>query len=149
ERFVRETLLAQHTRELGYRVSDAEVLQALRSEPAFQLEGQFSAAVARSRLAQAGLSEQQFEDELRSSLRAEQLEAGIRNTDFMTPSERQRLRALASEERQIRYAVLPLDKFAPPAPIDDKAIQSYYEQHKTEFMTPESVRVQYAELRMD
>ncbi|HUN75005.1 MAG TPA: peptidyl-prolyl cis-trans isomerase [Steroidobacteraceae bacterium] len=148
ERFVRSTLMAQHTRELGYRVTDAQLGAAVRSEPAFQLEGRYSADVARMRLQQAGITEEAFEEDLRQALRAAELENGIRDSDFLTPAELQQIRALQSEQRKVQYAVLPAAKYASTAAPDDKSVQAYYDAHRADFMSPEFVHVRYAQLRL-
>ena len=146
EEFVRDTLMAQRTRELGYRISTDELAQAIRQDPAFQLEGQYSAALAKLRLQQAGITEQAYEQNLSQSLRVEQLEDGIRESEFLTPVEVNRIESLESEEREAQYAVLPAAQFASPAPVPEASIEAYYDAHRAEFMTPETVDLQYAEL---
>jgi peptidyl-prolyl cis-trans isomerase D len=148
ESYVRSTLIDDRTRKLGYRVSEAEVVEAVRNEPAFQLEGKYSPETAKLRLGQAGISLETFEQELRESLLREQVESGIRISEFVTPRELARVDELKNEERQIRYLLLASDKFAGPANVDDAAVQAYYDKHKSQFMTPESVRLQYAQLKL-
>lgn len=148
ERFIRTKIMAEHTHKLGYRVSEQDLADAVRQEPAFQLDGKYSADVAKMRLQQAGISEQEFTDDLRDSLRAEQVDYGIRDSDFLTPQELERIQALRNEEREVEYAVLPAEKFASSAPIEDKAVEAYYEAHKADFMAPEFVRLQYAQLSL-
>jgi peptidyl-prolyl cis-trans isomerase D len=148
EGLIRDALMTQRTHELGYRVSDADVQEAIRNEPAFQIEGKYSPEAAKAALAQAGLSVSQFETELRSSLQRTQLENGIRASDFLTPREIAQAESLQNEQREVRYAVLPADKFPGP-PVDDAAVQAYYKAHQGEFMIPESAHLQYAELRLD
>ncbi|MGB6450862.1 MAG: peptidyl-prolyl cis-trans isomerase [Steroidobacteraceae bacterium] len=146
EQFIRETVIAQRTEKLGYRVSEQRIAARIRNEPAFQLEGQYSADVAKMRLQQAGITPEAFEQDLRQELRADQLQAGIQHSDFLTPLEVARLDALQTEEREIQYVVLPASEFASAAPLDEKSVQAYYDEHKAEFMSPESVHLQYAEL---
>ncbi|MGH8219665.1 MAG: peptidyl-prolyl cis-trans isomerase [Steroidobacteraceae bacterium] len=148
EQFIRTTLMAEHTQKLGYRVDEQDLAQAIRQESAFQLDGKYSADVAKLRLQQAGISEQAYTDDLRRALRSEQVDAGIRDSDFVTPEEAQRIEALRNEEREVEYAVLPAEKFASTAPLDDKAVGAYYEAHKADFMTPEFVHLQYAQLNL-
>jgi peptidyl-prolyl cis-trans isomerase D len=148
EGLIRDALMTERTHDLGYRITEADVQEAVRNEPAFQIEGKYSPEAAKAALAQAGLSVEQFETELRSQLQRTQLENGIRESDFLTPREIAQSQALQNEQREVRYAVLPADKF-PGAPVDDAAVQAYYKSHQAEFMTPESAHVQYAELRLD
>jgi len=148
EGLIRDALMTQRTHDLGYRVSDTDLQDAIRNEPAFQIEGKYSPDAARAALAQAGLSIDQFENDLRSDLQRQQLENGIRATNFITPRELAQMQALENEQREVRYAVLPTEKFPGP-PVDDAAVQGYYKAHQAEFMTPESAHVEYAELRLD
>ena len=149
ESFVRDALLATRTHELGYRVSPQQLTEAIRSEPAFQLEGRYSPDVAKARLAQAGISAQQFENEMRLALQRAQVQNALRVSDFVTPSELERIFALENEQREVRYAVLPAEKFAGDAAIDDAAIEAYYKANEQDFLTPESVKLRYGELRLD
>lgn len=148
EGLIRDALMTERTHDLGYRITEADVQEAIRNEPAFQIEGKYSPEAAKAALAQAGMSVEQFETELRSQLQRTQLENGIRASDFLTSREIAQAQALQNEQREVRYAVLPVDKF-PGAPVDDAAVQAYYKAHQAQFMTPESAHVQYAELRLD
>jgi peptidyl-prolyl cis-trans isomerase D len=49
----------------------------------------------------------------------------------------------------VRYALLPVEQFKSAARIDTAAVQAYYQAHQGQYMTPESVRLQYAELRLE
>jgi peptidyl-prolyl cis-trans isomerase D len=148
EGLIRNALMTERTHDMGYRVTDADLQQAIRDIPQFQIEGKYSPDAAKAALAQSGYSIDQFADQMRSDLRRQQLENGIRATNFLTPRELEQLRSLENEQREVRYAVLPVDKFPGPA-IDDAAVQAYYKAHQAEFMTPESAHLQYAELRLD
>lgn len=138
----------QHARGLGYRVTDAQVLEAYQAEPAFQLEGKFNVDVARSRLQAAGMTEVEYEADLRRSLLANQLAGTIANTDFLTPAEGKRLLAMQDEERELRFALLQPEAFEGTAPVDAAAIDAYYKANATKFTLPESVKLAYAELSL-
>lgn len=148
EGMISRALIAQRTHDLGYRVGHEELIEAVKSEPAFQINGQYSAAVANDALARAGYTQEAFQEQLRSDLQRGQLENAIRGSDFLTPTEFARLRELEDQEREVRYAILPASKF-PAAPADDAAIEAYYKAHEKQYLTPESVHVQYGELKLD
>src|SRR5207245_8123145 len=69
--------------------------------------------------------------------------------DFLPPLELALAQALQNQEREVRYGVLPADKFDAKAPVEDAAVQAYYKAHQAQYMTPESAHLQYAELRLD
>ncbi len=145
ESVVRSTLMTDRANKLGYRVSDEQLKAAVRAETAFQLDGHYNAEVAKSRLAQASLTPEQYASDLKNDLERRELQDGMRLSQFVTPLELERLHALNDQERQLRYAVLPLDKYAATVAVTDAAIQAYYDSHKAQFMTPESVHLQYAQ----
>src|SRR5256886_742451 len=142
-------MLTQRRRDLGYRVSQDGLREAVHSEQAFQVAGQYSPEAAKAALAQAGISLQAYEEDLRTSVQRVQLEGGIRASDFLTPLELTRLSDLEDQEREVRYLVLPVERFKPAAGVDEAAVQAYYQTHQGQYMTPESAHLQYAELRLE
>ena len=148
EGMIRGALLTQRTHDLGYRVSRQQLREAIQQEQAFQIGGQYSPEAAKAALAQAGISLETFEAQLRADVQRMQLEGGIRASDFVTPAEMKRIGELENQEREVRYFVLPLDKYKSDK-ADDAAVQAYYKAHQGQYMTPESVHLQYAELRLE
>jgi peptidyl-prolyl cis-trans isomerase D len=146
---VRDTVLRQRAQANGYRVSDQEVSAAYAQEPAFQVEGKFNATVARAMLNQVGLTPESYEAERRKALQITQLTGGIQLSDFLTPWEILSIYALENEQREVRYAVLPLERYAAAVVVDPPAIMAWYDAHRSDYLTPESVRLQYAELTLD
>ncbi|GAC1453891.1 MAG: peptidyl-prolyl cis-trans isomerase [Steroidobacteraceae bacterium] len=149
ESLVRNTLLTQRTHDLGYRVAYDDLVDAIQNEPAFQVGGQYSAEAAKARLAAAGISLDRFQEDLRRQLQRTQLEGGIRVSDFLTPVEFARLTQLENQEREVRFFVLPAERFKPAAGVDDAAVQAYYKEHQAQFMTIEAAHLRYAELRLE
>jgi peptidyl-prolyl cis-trans isomerase D len=149
ESLIDNALMAQRTEKLGYRVSAAELHQAIQEVAAFQIAGQYSPEAAKAALAQAGVPLDTFEGQLRTDVRRTHLEGGIRASNFITPAELGRLSALENQEREVRYLVLPADKFALGVTVDDAAIAAYYKAHQEQYLTPESDKLEYAELRLD
>ncbi len=143
---VRELAITQHAREVGFRVSSADLAKAFREEESFQIDGEFSLNEARTRLANAGISEQAYLEDLRTRLLTNRLLGVIGVTDFLTPMESRRILGLLDEEREVRYLLLDPEEFAGNAPVEPAAIQSYYDSHQEDFAIPESVRLAYAEL---
>ena len=149
DQYTRTTLLRQRAQERGYRVSDAALLSAYHNESSFQIEGKFNEIAAKGMLAQLGMSISTYEGQLRNSLQVGQLEQSLQLGDFMTESELKRAFALENEQREIRYALLPLAHYSAAVKVDDAMLQHWYQTHADEYLSKESVRLQYAELRLD
>jgi len=149
EAMIRNALLTQRTYDLGYRVSHEQLRAAVQGEPAFQVDGQYSPEAAKAALAQAGITLDAYEQQLRTEVQRTQLEGGIQASDFLTARELARLTDLEDQEREVRYLVLPADRYKGAVKIDDAAVQAHYKANLAQFMTPESAHLQYAELRLD
>ena len=149
ESLIRRALITERSHDLGYRVSNQALLEAVQAEPAFQVDGKYDPQAAKAALAQAGVSLDTYTQQLRTDLQQLQLEGGIRASDFITPSELARLTDLEDQQREVRYLVLPADRFRASAKIDDAAVQAYYKEHLAQYMRPESADLQYAELRLE
>ena len=149
DQYTRSTLLRQRANERGFRVSDAALLTAYHGEASFQVDGKFNEVAAKGMLAQVGMTMAGYETQLRSSLQVGQLEQSLQIGDFLTDSELKRTFALENEQREVRYALLPLAPYSAAVKITDAMLQSWYQAHSDDYLSKESVRLQYAELRLD
>ncbi|MGH8175648.1 MAG: SurA N-terminal domain-containing protein [Steroidobacter sp.] len=146
DRFVRQTLLTQRAEEFGYRVSDEALARRVMEFPQFQVDGKFSKDRYNALIRSSGLSETQFEEELKSELLLDQLQNGIVDSAFITPHELARRYAIEKQEREVDYALVPANDFAASVAVTDDQIQKWYDEHKSEYLLPETVDLQYIEL---
>jgi peptidyl-prolyl cis-trans isomerase D len=146
---IRDLAVTQRAEDLGYRVTDAQLQEAIRSEGAFQIDGQYSPQAAKARLAQAGVSLSTFTTKTHDALERMQVQIPIEASEFLTAREQERLRALTDQQREVRYALLTPAKFQGTAGVDEAAIAAYYASHQPQYMTVESVKLEYGELRLD
>jgi peptidyl-prolyl cis-trans isomerase D len=145
--FIDRELMVQRARKSGYHVSDRELAETLRQIPALQVDGQFSRDRYAALLRQQGRSEAEFEREFRRDLESNQLRNAIAVSSFVTPAEMERRIALEGESREVAYAVIPAAGFAAQAEVTPEAVAAHYEKNKTQYVTPETVSLQY--LRLD
>ena len=146
--FVRREVLLQHADKLGYRVSDQDIVRQLEQIPALQVDGKFSRDRYSALLMQQGRSEAQFEHDFRQDLEINQLQNGIGISAFATPGEVRRRIELEGETRDIAYVTIPSAKYAAAATVNAADAAAYYEKNKAKFMTPETVSLQYVQLKL-
>ena len=127
-------------------VSDKELARTLYQIPALQVEGKFSRDRYAALLRQQGRSEGEFEREFRRDLETSQLRNAIAVSAFATPAELDRRVQLEDETREIAYAVIPAAGFQGQVNVSEADIKAHYEKRKSEFMTPETVALQYIKL---
>jgi peptidyl-prolyl cis-trans isomerase D len=149
DQFVRQSLLEQRAHEFGYRISDELLVQRIREVPEFQVDGKFSKDRYNAVLRANGLTEPQFENDLRSETLIRQLQAGIIDSAFVTTQELERRFALEHQQREIDYALIATNSFMGGVSITDEQVQKWYEEHRSEYLLPEKVDLQYAELTRD
>jgi peptidyl-prolyl cis-trans isomerase D len=149
DQYVRAAIMQQRAKESGFRVSNADVLAAMKKEAAFQVDGQFDASAYRTVLAQSGLSVTTYEGDLRAGLAVDQLTEGLQLGNFLTNAEVARIFALENEQREVRFALLPLAHYEAGVNPDDAQIKAWYDAHAADYLTTESVRLQYADLKLD
>ena len=148
EDFIRRELLVQRAGELGYRVSDRELAEALANIPALQVDGVFSrdryAAVLRAQ----GRSEAEFEAEFRRDLEIGQLRNAVAVSAFALPGELRRRVELEGEVRDLDLVVLPAAQFATSATVTAEEIADWYRKNEAGYRTVESVALQYVQLKL-
>ncbi len=143
QRLVDEALLDQYAKHLGLAISDEQVKQAIFKEPAFQNNGKFDNARYTSIINNMGMSPDQYAQALRKQLTTQQLINAVVGTDFMLPGETDELAALVSQERVVREATLNVNALAAKQTATDAEIDSFYQQNKNRFISPEQFRVSY------
>jgi peptidyl-prolyl cis-trans isomerase D len=144
--FVTSEALITRVDDLGYRVSDADLLKAMAQIPAFQVDGKFDLTHAIAVLKAQGRSIPEIESLIRRQVQLEQLDAAMRASSFATGTEVKRLRSLTGQQRDLGWVLMPAARYAAEATPDAAAVQAYYDAHKGQYMTPEIVTLRYLEI---
>jgi peptidyl-prolyl cis-trans isomerase D len=139
---------AQYVAGRGYRADDQRLADFIRSQEAFQVDGDFSQQSYIALLASQGVSPEQFEAEQRSFLEINELQGGIVATDFFTPAEYRRFIQLDREQRDAVF--VRFDPFALLADIevDEAEILAFYEANSQRFQTEENVDLEFVEVQL-
>ena len=148
DEYVNSEALVTRADDLGYRVSDSELLAEMSKVPAFQVDGKFDQAHALAVLNAQGRSVSEIEGLFRRDAKLRQLDAALNASSFATPTELKEFRALTRQQRELTWLTLPAAKYAAGATPDDAAVKAYYDAHKSEYMTPETVNLRYVELSL-
>jgi peptidyl-prolyl cis-trans isomerase D len=149
EGYVQNELLLQQTTKLHYRVGTDDVMRLFESLPEFQVDGKFNRDRALAILSMSQTTPAAWERQARETMQITQLQDGVIETQFVTPKELARLSAIKFEQRELSYAVLPAARFVAAIVPTEPEIQAYYEAHKSEFLTDETVALEYVELKRD
>jgi peptidyl-prolyl cis-trans isomerase D len=148
DEYVNSEALVTRADDLGYRVSDSELLAEMSKIPAFQVDGKFDQAHALAVLNAQGRSVSEIEGLFRRDAKLRQLDAALNASSFATPTEMKEYRALTRQQRELAWLTLSAAKYAEHANPDDAAVKAYYDAHKSDYMTPETVNLRYVELSL-
>ncbi|HKJ16446.1 MAG TPA: SurA N-terminal domain-containing protein [Xanthomonadales bacterium] len=99
ETMIERELLRQVSIETGLSVDDQFLAQAIRDVPGFQMDGVFNTEVYQNQLTSQGLTPQEFEDRMRSSMILRQYPATLSASAIATSAEVDRFIELQQQER--------------------------------------------------
>jgi peptidyl-prolyl cis-trans isomerase D len=146
--YVNSEALVTRADALGYRVSDGELLKAMAQIPALQVDGRFDQAYAVKVLKAQGRSVAEIEALLLRDVKVRQLDTALAMSSFATAAELKLVRALTRQQRELAWITVPAAHYAADATPDDAAIKAYYDAHKSEYLTPETVNLRYVEVSL-
>lgn len=136
-------LLHQYVEKLKFSVSDYTIKQFILNEENFQVNGSFDNATYKNKIAQMGLTVDQYIKLLRARLSMQNLLSSITNSDFILKSESEKILNLSQQKRNFRTAALSIDKLIKAQHISDSDILSYYKNNMRLFLQPEKFLVSY------
>jgi len=116
--------------------------------PLFQVDGKFDKGHAVAVLRAQGRSPLEIEALFRRDAKLQQLDAALNLSSFATATEMKQIRALTKQQREITWLTLSAEKYAAAATPDQAALKTYYDAHKSQYMTPETVTLRYVEISL-
>lgn len=142
---IERQLVLQAAQADKFVFSQQQVDQLILQTPEFQVDGKFSAERFDEYVRRMGSSRMQFRQMLEQEMLIGQLRAGIAGSGFVTDAE---LQGFARLEKQTRdFATLTFKADPAKAEVSDADLKSYYDAHKSEFMSPEQVVIDYVQLK--
>jgi len=146
---IARALLNQHADEQGYQVGDQQLAEAIRSNPRFQQENDFSPEAYQSAVSQMGLTRTGFESRMRRQLVLDQIRSGVTSSSIVTPSEERRLLSLLVQKRTFDYSVMEPESYVDEQTVTDAEVEAEYDADSERYRTPERMQVRYVELSVD
>ena len=137
--------------ELGLSVGDEELRNRILQISAFQgIDGSFDRESYRFALEQAGLSEAEFETQLREEVSRTILQGAVLGGVMMPDIYADTLVNYVGEERGFTWSILDATSLAEPVIEPDEAtLRAHYDDNLDRFMLPETKQITYAVLSPD
>ena len=133
---------------MGLSIGDARLAEQVRSNPSFVgVDGSFDREGYRFALQNAGMSEGEFEQQLREESARSILQAAILSGVVMPDTYAQTMIDYIGETRNFTWVTLDRqDLETPLGTPDDATLRAYYNANLSDYELPESKRITYAVL---
>ena len=96
-----------------------------------------------------GISQSQYEQDLRIQLQINQLRRGLIESSFITPSEFRNFVELQMEERSGQYMLIPSSNYLDQVVLDNEEVSTFYTENTNTFMTDEEIDVEYLSIEIE
>jgi peptidyl-prolyl cis-trans isomerase D len=149
ERLINEELISQKANDLGLRVSDDQIKEAIAQMPEFQMAGQFDNETYKNTLLRAGYTPSEFAEFMRIQMTRTQFENALRGTGFSLQHQIDRVLALQEQTRDAQSIEIDIAKYQETITLDEADIQSYYDANISNYDTQEQVRLAYVTLSIN
>ena len=131
-------------KRLGLSVPDEALAKTIASSPEFQENGRFlGGEEIRRTLDLKGVSVEEFEESLRSSLLREKLEALVTDGVGVTDKELEREFRRRNEQIKAEYVLVDAARFRPQVAVDAEQVKARFEAKRESYRFPERRVVSY------
>ncbi|WP_458699481.1 SurA N-terminal domain-containing protein [Sulfurospirillum sp. 1307] len=131
---INETLLLSYADEIGLRVLDSEVKEAIANDDAFKNNGVFNKETYYRVVKQTGIKPKEYEQNLKKTLLLEKVQKAL----DLKPSKMEQEIFSSAMFMKDRLAIDIIKINADEVTINEDEIKKYWEEHKTEYLTEKS-----------
>lgn len=146
---ISRTLLSQAAEDMGLGASDKQINTVVLSNPNFQIDGRFEETAYRRVVGMLGYSPREFLELTGDLIGIDQLRSGITESAFNTDWELRQHARLLSQRRDIAWLAFTEEGFADQVEVSEEDVQIRYQENLLDYMTEETVDVEYVELTVD
>ena len=144
EGLVSERVVVLEAKRLGITVDDDAVAREIATAPEYQRDGHFiGTAEIRRVLDMRGMTVEEFENAVRSSLLRRRLEALVASGASVTPAEVEREFRRRTEQVRAEYVLADAANFRGDATVTDADVAARFAAHKERYGIPERRVVSY------
>ena len=144
EGIITRRLIEGAIHDYRFKISDEQLSQHILGMPEFQTNGKFSEENYNQLLTQNKLTPAKFEQSVRKDLAVQQVREGLSNLVFMPKKVAEQSLMSEFEQREVSVTDIKVADFMSQVTVTPEQVQAYYNQHKTKFIAPAKVKLQFA-----
>ncbi|MCO6433339.1 SurA N-terminal domain-containing protein [Nitrosomonas nitrosa] len=149
ENLIQRKLLLREAVNVGLTVLDSQLAREIQSISAFQDDQQFSYQRYEELLRRQEMTPAMFESRVSAEIMQQQLLEAIAKSAVVSEKVAKNVAYLSEVKREINQVKIEPEQFISQVTPDEASIQSYYDNHQSEFLLPERVRIEYLVLSLD
>lgn len=142
DQMVNRILMLQEAHRLGLQTTEQEIADAIHQIPAFQRNGTFDFNLYSSLLARNNIGTEEFERDQEESILIGLLNAVILDGVTVSEADARQWYDWQNAQVNLTYLLFSPERYQDISPSDEQ-IASYYEKHKSDYLTEAQVKVRY------
>lgn len=143
EELINRRLLLDAARDMGFRVSEQELRDAIAALPGFQVGGKFDFETYQAILRQNGLTPEAFEERKREDLLVQKAQRALVAGVIVSPAEVAQRYRIEAEAVEVEYVYVDPSRFGKAVKVDPEAVQAYYEKNRQDFLQQPQYMLRY------
>ncbi len=143
DNLINKVLISQKAAEMGIRVSDKEVQQAILGIPAFKVNGVFDKRAYQAALRNARLSPAGFEAQVRESLLMEEIRALLGAGLAVPDAEAKEHYLYENQEINISFIKVDSSECESDVKYTDKELEEWFNSHSEQYRTQPKIQLSY------
>lgn len=136
DQMINDYILNQEAERLGVEVSDEELQEAIKTNPAFQHNGQFDLSSYKRLLQYQRMTPAEFEQQQRQALFHQRVYALITEGVVVSPQEVEALYKYRNDTFDLHYLTVEAKSFAGEIQVSDEEAVAYYDANKEAYKVP-------------
>lgn len=143
EQMIQEEIMYQSALDRGLRIHETGIVEMIKANPAFHVDGKFDQQRYEDLLRNNGLDPSTYQASLGRDLLIQQFVGSIQKSSFVTNTEIDQLLELQGRKLDLAYMTLPFSQYKQALQVTDEQIKEYFEKHQQNFVTAEKVKLDY------
>jgi peptidyl-prolyl cis-trans isomerase D len=144
---IERQLMVQVSQEQGISVSDKRINDTILKNENFQTDGVFDREKYTFSLRNLQITPLDYKLQLNRDMLMQQPQLGLLVSAFITKPELTELTRVDRQHRDFSYVLIEAKDLAGNVVISDAQIQSYYNANQSNYMTEETLNIEYLELK--
>lgn len=136
-------ILLYETNKKKIKISDFQIMEEIEKIPLFQKNGNFNKELYSRTIQYSGITERDFEENLRDSLKIKKLYDEITSNIILSEQDLESEYKKENEQIKVEYISFLPEQYAQETTTSDEEIGNYFNDKKQDFLRPISVNVEY------